>query len=215
MTVLTMDSATTDRVIAARPGQSDRHDRAEPQSAALRWRFSVAKYHQLIAAGIFGEDDRVELIGGDLVMMSPIGSKHAATVKRMNRILNRLFQDRALIGVQDPLQLDDLSEPQPDLTILAPRGDDYATSHPTADETLLIIEVSDSTAGYDRDVKVRAYARAGIAETWLVDLSSDWIEVYREPSPAGYKLLRKALPGETVSPLAFPDVVLAVDDVIR
>lgn len=215
MTVLTMDNATADRGIAARPSQSDRHERAEPPLAALRWRFTVAEYHQLISAGIFGEDDRVELIGGDLVMMSPIGSKHAATVKRTNRILNRLLQDRALIGVQDPLQLDDLSEPQPDLTILAPREDDYATSHPTTDETLLIIEVSDSTADYDRDVKVRTYAHAGIAETWLVDLTAGWLEVYREPSPAGYKLLRKALPGETVSPLAFPDVVLAVNDVIR
>lgn len=148
-------------------------------------------------------------------MMSPIGTRHAATVKRMNRILGRLFQDRALIGVQDPLQLDDLSEPQPDLTILTPREDDYAASHPTAADVLLIIEVSDSTADYDRDVKVRAYASAGIIETWLADLSTGWLEVYREPSTAGYKLLRKALPGETVSPLTFPDVVLAVDDVIR
>ena len=112
-------------------------------------------------------------------MMLPIGTRHAATVKRTNRILGRLFQDRALIGVQDPLQLNDLSEPQPDLTILTPREDDYAASHPTAAEVLLIVEVSDSTADYDRDVKVRAYARAGVIETWLADLSTGWLEVYR------------------------------------
>jgi Uma2 family endonuclease len=124
MGVLTMDRATVDRVAAARPRESDRHARAEPRSSALRWRFTVAEYHQLIAAGIFGEDDRVELIGGDLVMMSPIGSKHAASVKRLNRVLGRLLQDRGLIGVQDPLQLDDASKPQPGIAVLAPSEDD-------------------------------------------------------------------------------------------
>jgi len=215
MTVLTMDSATTDRVIAARPGQSDRRDRAEPPPAGLRWRFSVAEYHQLIAAGIFGEDDRVELIGGDLVMMSPIGSKHAGQVNWLTNLLIQKTLGRAVVAVQNPVQLDDISEPQPDLAVLDPRDDFYSRSNPTPADVLLLIEVSDSTAGYDRDVKVRAYARAGIIETWLVDLTAGWLEVYREPSPAGYKLLRKALSGETVSPLAFPDVQIAIDDVIR
>ncbi|MCU0503272.1 MAG: Uma2 family endonuclease [Anaerolineae bacterium] len=215
MAGLTTDKAKGGGVAMGQPYATNRPERMEPLMSALRRRFTVAEYHQLMDSGIFGEDDRVELIGGDLVMMSPIGTRHAATVKRTNRILGRLFQDRALIGVQDPLQLDDLSEPQPDLTILTPREDDYAASHPTAAEVLLIIEVSDSTADYDRDVKVRAYANAGIIETWLADLSMDWLEVYREPSPAGYKLLRKALPGETISPLAFPDVMIAVGDVIR
>jgi Uma2 family endonuclease len=215
MNVLTMDGVKTGQATSEQPDGPDRREWAEPLTSALRWRFNVTEYHQLIASGIFGEDDRVELIGGDLVMMSPIGSQHAATVKRLNRILGRSLQERALIGVQDPLQLDDSSEPQPDLTILKPREDDYAASHPTSDEVLLVIEVSDTTARYDRDVKGRAYARAGIMEAWLVDLTAGWIEVYREPSPAGYKLLRKALPGETVSPSAFPDVAIAVGDVIR
>lgn len=215
MTVLTMDSATTNRVIAARPSPSDRNDRVEPPPAGLRWRFSVAEYHQLIAAGIFGEDDRVELIGGDLVMMSPIGSKHAGQVNWLTNLLMQKVLKRAIVAVQNPVQLDDLSEPQPDLAMLSPREDYYSRSNPTPADVLLLIEVADTSADYDRGVKVRAYARAGIAETWLVDLTAGWLEVYREPSPAGYKLLRKALSGETVSPLAFPDVVLAVDDVIR
>ena len=214
MTVLTMDGATADRVLAARPSSSDRNDRAEP-SSGLRWRFSVAEYHQLIAAGIFGEDDRVELIGGDLVMMSPIGSKHAGQVNWLTNLLIQKTLGRAVVAVQNPVQLDDISEPQPDLAVLDPRDDFYSRSNPTPADVLLLIEVSDSTAGYDRDVKVRAYARAGIIETWLVDLTAGWLEVYREPSPAGYKLLRKALSGETVSPLAFPDVQIAIDDVIR
>lgn len=215
MAVLTMDRARTGVVASEQPDISNRREWMEPLTAALRYRFTVAEYHQLIASGIFGEDDRVELIGGDLVMMSPIGSQHAAIVKRLNRVLGRVLLERALIGVQDPLRLDDLSEPQPDLTVLRPSVDDYASSHPSPSDVLFVIEVGDTTADYDRDVKVRVYGRAGIGEAWLVDLGDGWIEVYREPSPAGYKLLRKALPGETISPLAFPDVVIAVGDVIR
>jgi Uma2 family endonuclease len=215
MGVLTMERAKTGSTASARLDAHDQHEKMDAPMTALRWRFSVAEYHQMIAAGLFGEDDRLELLGGDLVMMSPIESKHAATVKRLNRILNHLLYERALIGVQDPLQLDEQSEPQPDLMVLDSREDDYATAPPTPGEARLVIEVSDTSADYDRDVKMHAYARAGIREAWLIELTTGWIEIYREPSPAGYKLLRKALPGETVSPLAFPDLALAVADVIR
>lgn len=102
-----------------------------------------------------------------------------------------------------------------DLLVLHPREDDYAAEHPGPQDALLSIEVADATADYDREAKIPAYARAGIAEAWLLDLSADCLEAYREPSPAGYRLLRKALPGETVSPLACPDVILALDDIIR
>ena len=183
--------------------------------SALRRPFRVAEYRQLLLAGVLSEDDRVELVGGDLVMMSPIGPRHAAAVKRLNRLLMRLLCERGLVGVQDPLQLDEYSEPQPDLLVLHPREDDYAAKHPGQQDALLIIEVADATADYDREVKIPAYARAGIVEAWLLDLSADCLEAYREPSPAGYRLLRKALPGETVSPLVFPDVILALDDILR
>lgn len=187
---------------------------AEPLTSALRWRFTVAEYHQLIETGVLGEDDRVELIGGDLVMMSPICSEHAGQVNWLTGLLLQATIGRAVVAVQNPVRLDDYSEPQPDLALLCPREDYYRRSNPTPAEVLLLIEVADTSADYDRDVKMRAYARAGIVEAWLVDLTAGWIEVYREPSPAGYKLLRKALPGESVSPLAFPDVTIAVSDVI-
>ena len=215
MGVLTMERARTGSAAAERPNEFDRHESAEPLTTPLRWRFTVAEYHQLITSGIFGEDDRVELIGGDLVMMSPIGSKHAGQVNWLTNLLMQKVLNRAILAVQNPVQLDDLSEPQPDLAMLSPREDYYSRSNPTPADVLLLIEVADTSADYDRDVKVRAYARAGIREMWLVDLTAGWLEVYREPSPAGYKLLRKALPGETVSPLAFPDVQISVDDVIR
>ncbi len=215
MAVLTMDRVKAVSAATEQPGESDRRDWIDPLAFALRWRFTVAEYHQLIASGIFGEDDRVELIGGDLVMMSPIGSQHAGQVNWLTGLLVQNTIGRAVVAVQNPVRLDDRSEPQPDLAVLRPREDYYRRSNPTPADVLLLIEVADTSADYDRDVKVRAYARAGIGETWLVDLTAGWIEVYREPSPAGYKLLRKALPGETVSPSAFPDVAIAVGDVIR
>jgi Uma2 family endonuclease len=190
-------------------------DWAEPVTSAFRWSFTVAEYHQLQDAGVLGEDDRVELIGGDLVMMSPIGSKHAGYVNRLTRLLVQSTESRAVVAVQNPVHLDEYSEPQPDLVVLSPREDDYTRSHPMPEDVLLVIEVADTTADYDRDVKIRAYARAGIAEAWLIDLAAGWLEAYREPSSAGYKLLRKVLPGERVSPQAFPDIALAVSDIIR
>jgi len=215
MGVLTMERDTPSIATAARAATFDQRARAQESAAAPRWRFSVAEYHQLIASGLFNEDDRIELLGGDLVMMSPIGSQHAGQVNWLTGLLVQNTIGRAIVAVQNPVQLDDNSEPQPDLALLQPREDYYRRSTPTPADVLLLIEVADTSADYDRDVKMRAYARAGICEAWLVELAEGWIEVYREPSPAGYKLLRKVLPGETVSPLAFPDLALAVADVIR
>ncbi len=215
MATLTMDRIKAGKAAPELPDVADWREWAEPLTSALRWRFTVAEYHQLIETGVFGEDDHVELIGGDLVMMSPIGSEHAGQVNWLTGLLVQKTAGRAVVAVQNPVRLDDYSEPQPDLAVLCPRADFYRRSNPAPAEVLLLIEVADTSADYDRDVKMRAYARAGIMEAWLVDLTAGWIEVYREPSPAGYKLLRKALPGETVSPLAFPDVVVAVDDIIR
>ncbi|MEJ5198619.1 MAG: Uma2 family endonuclease [Anaerolineae bacterium] len=208
------DQARSPTPLAARPAETTPRAWSPAEPFAPRWRFTVTEYHRLIAAGILHEDDRVELMGGDLVMMSPIGSKHAAAVKRLNYLLMRSLQDRALIGVQDPLYLDEHSEPQPDITVLKPRQDFYVHSHPGPNDVLLLIEVADTSIEYDRDVKLYAYARAGIVEAWLVDLIDGLIMIHREPSPTGYKLLRKALPGEMISPTAFPDLQIAVADVI-
>ncbi|HEY4688929.1 MAG TPA: Uma2 family endonuclease [Anaerolineae bacterium] len=175
---------------------------------------TVEDYHLLIRAGSLGEDDRLELIEGEIIEMSPISPEHAARVKRLNRLFAHLLGKRALISVQDPIQLHAHSEPQPDLALLRLRDDDYAESHPGPNDVLLVVEVAETSASYDRDVKMPLYARAGIPEAWLVSLADQWIEVHQEPSPAGYLSMRKALPGSSVAPQALPDAALAVSEIL-
>jgi len=176
--------------------------------------FTVDEYYQMAEAGIFSEDDRVELIEGEVVEMTPIGSRHAACVKRLNRLLSQGVGAEALIGVQDPIRLSPYSEPQPDLTLLRPRPDFYAQAHPRPEDVLLVVEVAETSADSDRNVKVPLYARAGVPEVWLVDLSEECIETYRQPSPEGYQEVRRLRYGEQLSPQAFPEVELAVDDIL-
>jgi len=176
--------------------------------------FTVDEYYRMAKAGLFSEDDRLELIEGEVVEMSPIGSRHAACVKRLNRLLSRLVADRLLIGVQDPIRLGRYSEPQPDLTLLQPRDDFYAQAHPEPEDVLLVVEVAETSAAYDREVKVPLYARSGIPEVWLVDLETGQVEVYRKPSPKGYREVRRAGSGQHLAPQALPDRELAVDAII-
>ena len=175
---------------------------------------TVDDYHLLIRAGSLGEDDRVELIEGEIIEMSPISPEHAARVNRLNKLFARMLGERALISVQNPITLGGRSEPQPDLVLLRPSADDYADAHPGPGDVLLVVEVADTSIDYDRDVKMRLYAQAGIPEAWLVSLPDRWIEVYAEPSPVGYLSMRRALPGTSIAPQAFSDAALAVSDVL-
>jgi Uma2 family endonuclease len=179
-----------------------------------RRRFTVDEYRRMLEGGILAEDDRVELINGEIVEMAPIGSRHAACVKRLNNLFSRQVGDRAVVGVQDPVRLDEYSEPQPDLTLLRPRPDYYAGGHPGPEDVLLVVEVAETSAEYDRQIKVPLYARAGIREVWLVDLAASAVEVYREPTPEGYRQVRRFGRGETLSPEALPDINLALDDIL-
>ncbi len=175
--------------------------------------FTVQEYEQMIRAGLFGEDDRLELIEGEVIAMSPIGPGHAGRVNRLNRLFARRVGERALISVQNPVRLAH-SEPQPDLALLRPRADDYAEGHPQPEDVLLIVEVADTSADYDRSVRIPLYGRAGILETWLVDLTSLSMEVYRGPTASGYKEKRTLGASDTLAPLAMPDVALAVSDIL-
>ena len=149
--------------------------------------FTVEEYHRMGAAGIFTEDDRVELIEGEILQMSPIGSRHAASVNRLNAKFNNLLADRAVVSVQDPILLNDFSEPQPDIAVLTRREDFYADALPTAKDVLLVVEVADTTVAYDRDIKLPSYARSGILEAWLVDLPAETVEVHLEPVNGAYR----------------------------
>ena len=175
---------------------------------------TIDDYHLLVRAGSLGEDDRLELIEGEVFEMSPISSEHAARVNRLNRLFSRMLGERALVSVQNPISLGEHSEPQPDLAVLRPRADDYAESHPAPEDILLIVEVAESSLDYDRAIKMPLYARAGIREAWLVSLVDRWIEVYQEPSPVGYLSMRKALPGTSLAPQAFSNAAVAVSEVV-
>lgn len=181
----------------------------------LKRLFTVAEYHRMAEAGILSEDDRVELIEGEIVEMAPIGSRHAGHVNRLNRLFSQWAGDQAIVSVQNPVRLGEHSEPQPDLALLKPRSDFYAQSHPGPEDVLLVVEVAETSADYDREVKVPLYARFGVPEVWLVDLAGEGIEVYRQPSPQGYQEARTVRRGEAVAPLLLlPDLPLAVDAIL-
>ncbi|HKV10866.1 MAG TPA: Uma2 family endonuclease [Thermoanaerobaculia bacterium] len=182
---------------------------AEP----LRRLFTRSEYHTMLEAGILHEDDRVELIEGEIWEMSPIGSKHAACVDRLNMALAASLQGRAIVRVQSPIGLNDLSEPQPDLSVLRFRSDFYTKDHPTPGDVVLLIEVADTTLAKDRG-KIELCARHGIPEAWLVNLQDDILEIHRRPTSQGYTAIRKLQRGKTVSPQAFPHLEIKVDDIL-
>jgi Uma2 family endonuclease len=176
--------------------------------------FTVQEYHLMGEAGILGEDDRVELIEGEIVQMAAIGTRHATCVRRLIRQFRQLPEESAILDVQNPIQLTERTEPQPDLVLLQPRADYYETAHPVPSEVLLLVEVSDSTVNFDRDVKVPNYARSGIQEVWLWDLEVNCLEVYREPTANGYTSMQKFEREEMVAPLAFPEFEVSVDFIL-
>ncbi len=177
--------------------------------------FTVDEYCLMLEAGILHEDDRVELLEGEIVEMAPVGSRHAGTVKRFVSLLyRRIAAEQATISVQDPIRLSETSEPQPDIALLRPRDDFYAASHPTSEDIFLIIEVADTSAEADRELKLPLYAQAGIAEVWIVDLNSDTVGVYQAPASGRYVERRSIARGESVSPGAFPAVLLTVDEIL-
>ncbi|GAB4291753.1 MAG: Uma2 family endonuclease [Oscillatoriaceae cyanobacterium] len=182
----------------------------QPMSVQLlKRKFTVDQYHQMAETGIFAPSDRLELIQGEIIEMSPIGSRHAAWVDRLNQLFNRQLPENIIVRVQNPISLgDNQSEPQPDITILAPRSDFYLTAHPQPQDILLLVEVSDTSADYDREVKIPLYAAAGITEVWLLDLGAEIWEVYRQPTAAGYQEMQQIQPGASITPLSFPEITL-------
>ncbi|HVA49071.1 MAG TPA: Uma2 family endonuclease [Pirellulales bacterium] len=152
--------------------------------------FSVAEYDQMVETGILREDDRLELIEGEIVAMSPIGSPHAACVRRLTRVLPRLLGDRTQLSVQCPVVIPDWSEPNPDVALLVPRDDDYVDAHPLPRQVQVLIEVADSSLAYDTQVKAPLYAKAGIRELWIVDLKAKRVVVYTRPRSGRYSVMR-------------------------
>lgn len=179
-----------------------------------RHRFTVAQYEEMVGAGILTEADRVELLRGEVVEKMTIGPAHAAAVKRLNRLFQQRLGLLAVIAVQDPLRLAD-SEPEPDLVLLKPRDDFYASETPGAAHALLVVEVADSTLDSDRTLKCELYAEAGIDEYWIVNLIESCIEVHREPSPTGNYQSIQRLAGDAIfAPVHFPNCQLRVAELL-
>jgi Uma2 family endonuclease len=176
--------------------------------------FNVDEYHRMAEVGLLTEDSRVELIEGEIVELSPIGSTHGGTVKRTSAFLNRALGDAVIVSVQDPIRLNDYSEPQPDIALLKPRKDFYSKSHPTAEDVLVVIEVADTSLNYDRNVKLPLYARAGIPEAWLMVLAKDIIEVHSQPKNGKYQKVQRLKRGKTLTSPILRKFTCRVEDLL-
>jgi Uma2 family endonuclease len=175
---------------------------------------STGEYLRMGEAGVFAREARLELIAGEILEMAPISSAHAGTVIRLIRLFGRLAGDQAMLSVQNPLVVNDHSVPQPDVVLLKPRADDYTTSHPVAEDALLVVEVADTTLAFDLGTKAALYSRGGIAELWVVDLQDRSVRVFREPSASGYRASFTVVAGQSVSCLALPAITLAPADLV-
>ena len=181
--------------------------------AATRRRFTRSDYHRMAEAGILGERDRVELIRGEIIEMSPIGPRHAAFVDNLSNLLARRLPDAVIVRTQGPVALADDTEPQPDLTVLRRRAVPYKEREAWADDALLVIEVAETSLAYDRSTKLRIYAEAGIPEYWIVDCVAETVEVHRDPGPEGYREVNLVTGFATVRPQAFPEVGLGTTEI--
>jgi len=176
--------------------------------------FTVHEYYKMAEVGILQDGIRTELINGEIIEMSPMGARHASAVSRLTELLVPALKGKAQLRPQLPLRLNDYNEPEPDLCFVKPRRDHYGMKHPGSGDTLLAIEVSVSSLRYDRDVKSGVYATSRVPEFWIVHLEGDVLLVFREPSKGAYKTALTLHRGESVGALAFPEIPIAVSDLL-
>lgn len=176
--------------------------------------FTVQEYHKMIDAGVFSGNPNYELIEGEIVKKMTQGNFHISCINRLNMLFAPLLAGKAIVSIQNAVIVGDISEPEPDVTLLRLREDFYAAGKATAKDVLLLVEVSDSTVRYDRNVKLRLYAEAKIIEVWLVNLPRQVLEVYIEPENGKYKIIKKYEKTQTVAPKLLPEIKLKVSDII-
>ena len=190
------------------------YDPKDMRIEAAKKLFTVDDYYRMAEAGILGPEDRVELIDGEIIEMSPIGGRHAGCVNAAVAAFTAAFGRKVVVSVQNPVRLTEYTEPQPDIVLLKPRKDSYRAKRVWGEDVLLVVEVADTTLRYDRDVKLPHYAAAGVPEVWIEDLQHDVLLVYREPQGKSYKTIVTLKRKDSVAVLAFPDVVFKVADII-
>jgi len=183
------------------------------ESWPRRHRITVDEYHRMAEVGLLAPDARVELIEGEIIDMAPIGREHSSIVDQLNRLFVRAVGDDAIVRVQGSVRLSNMSEPEPDVVLLKPRSDFYRNEFALAADTLLVIEVSDSTLRYDRDVKVPFYARHGVPEVWIVDVPNDQLLVYGSPSDGAYSRQTSVAQPGTMPMTALPGVAVDLSSV--
>jgi len=184
------------------------------QIEATRRRFTVDDYYRMGETGILSENDRTELIEGEIIEMSPIGNPHMNAVNRTNMIFARGIGDKVVVSVQNPAFMDQYNLPQPDVVLIRPRESFYGEGLPNSEDVVLLVEVADASLRFDRKVKIPIYARSGVQEVWIVDLQNQIIHVYREPKGNIYVTIETKERSEIISPQAFPDFRVNVSELI-
>ncbi|MEA5514750.1 Uma2 family endonuclease [Nodularia sp. UHCC 0506] len=172
--------------------------------------WTVEEYHRMAEAGIFGVDERVELLEGKIIWKIAKGTAHRSAVGRTDKLLKNQLGNRAWVSIQDPIKLNERSEPEPDIAVVKVDPLDYADHHPTPSEVYLIIEVANSSLTLDCETKATAYSQAGITDYWVLDVISRQLHVFREPTQEGYKSAVILPENATISPLAFPDLQILI-----
>jgi len=180
---------------------------------AKHW-FTVRDYERMGELGILPAGERYELMRGEIIEMSPIGKRHAACANRLSRELNRQVGASVIVSIQNPIQLDDYSEPQPDVVLLRFRADFYSESLPAPADVLLVVEVSDTTLDYGRQFKLADYARVGIPEVLICNLPDEQLEYFAQPADGAYSVARILQRGERLTSASVPDAVFDVAAVL-
>ena len=175
---------------------------------------NLDEWRKMGEANIFSPESRVELINGEIIDMAPIGSNHAGHLKRINKLFTRLMPDNLITGVQDPLQLGDLSEPEPDFMLLKPNPDFYTSRHPIANDVLLLVEIADSSLKFDQIQKLRLYALHNIPEYWLLNLNDVCLEVYKKPHGEVYAEKTTLYSGDSITLSQLTNITIQVADIL-
>ena len=176
--------------------------------------FTVEEYHRMGDAGILTVNEHLELIEGEILKKVPITSRHAASVRRSSQKFTNVVHGRAIVSVQNPVALNDVSEPEPDLAILKRRDDFYARSHPRPPDILLVIEIAETSVAYEREAKLPVYAGSGVQEVWLADIPAETVTAHTEPANGMYRTVRTYRHGDSMTPLHFPDLSIEVVSIL-
>ncbi len=182
--------------------------RSNPVEYRRRHRITAEDYYKMGEVGIFTENDRVELIEGEIIDMTPIGSQHAYLLDKLNRVFTKQAPENTLVRIQNPLRLDNYNEPEPDLALVTNK--DYATHHPSPIDTLLVVEIADSSITYDTKVKTPLYSQHNIPEVWLINVSDHIVQIFQQPENGDYQLSDNHQSGN-LSPSRSSSIVLDLD----